>query len=52
MSTAVVNSTECPFRQAVWLESDRQMGLAEADVADQDDVGLGCDEGETEQVLE
>jgi hypothetical protein len=33
-------------------ESDRQMRFAEADVADQDDVGLGCDEGETEQVLD
>jgi hypothetical protein len=26
------------------------MHFAEADVADQDDVGLGCDEGQTEQV--
>src|SRR6202050_2386578 len=33
-------------------ESDRQMRFAEADVADQDDVGLGCDEGQTEQVLD
>src|SRR6516165_3457263 len=33
-------------------ESNRQMCLAEADVADQDDVGLGCDEGQTEQVLD
>src|SRR6266446_5022312 len=33
-------------------QSNRQMRLAEADVADQDDVGLGCDEGQTEQVLD
>jgi hypothetical protein len=33
-------------------QSDRQVGLANADVADQDDVGLGCDEGQTEQVLD
>jgi hypothetical protein len=29
-----------------------QVRLAEADVADQDDVGLGCDGGQTEQVLD
>jgi hypothetical protein len=28
------------------------MRLADADVTDQDDVGLGCDEGQTEQVLD
>jgi hypothetical protein len=28
------------------------MRLAEADVADQDDVGLGCDEGQAKQVLD
>ena len=28
------------------------MGLAEADIADQDDVGMGGDEGESEQVLD
>jgi hypothetical protein len=28
------------------------MRLAETDVADQDHVGLGCDEGEAEQVLD
>jgi hypothetical protein len=28
------------------------VGLAHADVADQDDVGLGCDEGQAEQVLD
>src|SRR6202049_3129257 len=33
-------------------KSDRQVRLAEADVAYQDDVGLGCDEGQTEQVLD
>jgi hypothetical protein len=33
-------------------ESDRQVRFAKADVADQDDVGLGCDEGQTEQVLD
>src|SRR4029077_16531581 len=33
-------------------QSDRQMSLADADAADQDDVSLGCDEGQTEQVLD
>ena len=28
------------------------MGFANANVTDQDDVGLGCDEGQTEQVLD
>ena len=52
MSTAVVNSTECPFRQAAWPRAIARCGLPEADVADQDDVGLGCDEGQAEQVLD
>ena len=33
-------------------QSDRQVGFAKADVTDQDDIGLGCDEGQTEQVLD
>ena len=33
-------------------QSDAVMRLADADVADQDDVGLGCHEGQTEQVLD
>src|ERR1700674_6036681 len=41
-----------PIQAGGVAESDRQMRFAEADVADQDDVGLGCDEGETEQVLD
>jgi hypothetical protein len=33
-------------------ERDTQVGFAEADIADQDDVGVGGDEGEAEQVLD
>lgn len=33
-------------------QSDRQVRLAKADVTDQHDVGLGCDEDQTEQVLD
>jgi hypothetical protein len=52
MSTAVVNSHRVSLQAGGVAESNRQMGLAEADVTDQDDVGLGCDEGQTEQVLD
>src|SRR5262249_50065322 len=33
-------------------QSDRQVCLAEADIADQHNIGVGCDEGEAEQVLD
>jgi hypothetical protein len=33
-------------------QRDRQMRFAEADIADQDDVGVGGDEGKAEQVLD
>jgi len=40
MSTAVVNSTECPFRAGGWAESDRQNAFCRGRRCDQDDVGL------------
>jgi hypothetical protein len=50
ISTAVVKSTEWPPMQAA-AEGKGGVRLAEANGTNEDDVGVLCDEGQAEQVL-